>query len=223
MIDSEAKKHPETPSRSIDEAIRSAHSVTVEFGTGLYPLFLNQTQKKYDEENLYIGVNIDELQHDFLKDKVSKLGGLALLSSEGRNGERKTRLPEGCADLVFMGNVFGEPDSKYIMYDFHNEDGQYKGNSSLESKVATLSEVSRILKPSGELVILETYTPYRGSNREKGPAYSNMSRLLQDEGFSIVDAVDSKEQRWDGMVSQFSDSDELPGLNSYMVVAKCVH
>ena len=46
------------------EAVETAHSVTVEFGTGEYPLFeAVMGARTFDEDDLYIGVNIDSKQH----------------------------------------------------------------------------------------------------------------------------------------------------------------
>lgn len=200
----------------LHKAVQVADRVTVEFGTGNLPLFASQNVTIFDQDNLYIGVNIDPKQHKRLADRIDNLHGFAILNEDIDT----LPLPDGTIDTIFMGNVFGEPDSKYIMADFRYPDGYYRGNSNMESKVKTLHEAGRLLKPDGHLVILENTTPYRMSKGVMQRPSSDMTTILKNGGYKVVEAVDRRDDEWIELVSQFAEPAEWWSYASYLVVAK---
>lgn len=201
------------------EAMQIANTVTVEFGTGDLPLFSAQEAVSYNFDNLYIGVNVDSKQHDYLVNRVEKIQGIAILASFENKVIEKLPIPDASVDVVFMANVLGEPESEYIMHDFKHGDGKYKGSSSIESKVQTLHESARILKDTGYLVVLENNTPYTDWRNREEP-YSNTVDLLKVAGLEIVDAIDQRDESWNEVVGQYAKPNEWWSYNSYLVVAK---
>ena len=211
-----ATQELETP--ELHEAILSAQQVTVEFGTGDMPLFEIQDTHAFNTQNLYIGVNIDSKQHEFLAEKIKEVSGFAVLNEKNKDGSID-RLPiaDGSVDTVFMANVFGEPDSQLIMEPFKNSDGLYKGNTDISSKIETLNEAKRLLKQTGRIVILENNTPYKGGLSGK---YDSMIELLENGGFRIVDAVNQKDDGWVEIVAHFAKPEGWWSDGSYLVIAE---
>jgi ubiquinone/menaquinone biosynthesis C-methylase UbiE len=201
------------------EAMQNANTITVEFGTGDLPLFNAQDTVRYDSDNLYIGINVDSKQHDYLASRVENIQGIAVLASfEGKVIE-KLPVADASVDVVFMANVLGEPESEYIMHDFKHGDGKYRGSSSIESKVRTLHESARILKDTGYLVVLENNTPYMDWRSREEP-YSNTVELLKVAGLEIIDAIDQRDESWNEVVGQYAKPTEGWSDYSYLVVAK---
>lgn len=201
------------------EAMQIADTVTVEFGTGDLPLFNAQETVSYDSGNLYIGVNVDSKQHDYLASRADKVQGIAVLASFEDKAIEKLPIPDASVDVIFMANVLGEPESEYIMHDFKHDDGKYKGSSSIESKVQTLHESARILKGTGYLVVLENNTPYMDWRNREEP-YLNTVELLKVAGFEIIDAIDQRDESWNEVVGQYAKPNEWWSNHSYLVVAK---
>ena len=202
----------------LHEAIRHANTVTLEFGTGDSPLFTTSA-RTFDEDNLYIGVNIDPKQQECLADKVGAVHGFSVLSELKEGAIAELPVPDESVDMVYMANVFGEPDSEFIMDRFKGEDGRYKGNSDIEAKAKTLKEASRVLKPGGCIVILENNTPY--TTRGVGvDAHSAAIALVEASGLSVVDALDQKSEDWEKVVSQFVKRiDWWWSFQSYLIIA----
>lgn len=201
------------------EAMQIADTVTVEFGTGDLPLFNAQEAVNYDSGNLYIGVNVDSKQHDYLASRVDKVQGIAVLANFEDRVIEKLPIPDASVDLVFMANVLGEPESEYIMHDFKNAEGKYMGSSTVESKVQTLHESARILKDAGHLVILENNTPYMTWSSRKEP-YADAVKLLTAAGLEIVDAIDQSDEDWGNITSQYASPNQWWSDLSYLIVAK---
>lgn len=201
------------------EAMQNANIITVEFGTGDLPLFNAQNTVTYDSDNLYIGVNVDSKQHEYLASRVENIQGIAVLASFEDKVIEKLPVPDASVDLVFMANVLGEPESEYIMHDFKHGDGKYRGSSSIESKVQTLHESARILKDAGHLVVLENNTPYMDWRNRKEP-YSNTVELLKTAGLEIIEAIDQRDESWKEIVSQYATPTDWWSDHSYLVVAK---
>ncbi|HEX7484302.1 MAG TPA: hypothetical protein VF281_04055 [Candidatus Saccharimonadales bacterium] len=199
--------------------MQNADAVTVEFGTGDAPLFSAQDTVKYDSDNLYIGINVDSKQHDYLASRVDDIQGLAVLANFEDKVIEKLPIPNASVDLVFMANVLGEPESEYIMHDFKNAKGKYMGSSTIESKVQTLHESARILKDAGHLVILENNTPYMTWPSRKEP-YADTVKLLTTAGLEIVDAIDQSDEDWNDIVSQYASPNQGWSDLSYLIVAK---
>lgn len=215
------EKHPNTrelQAAKLHEAIGQAERITVEFGTGDMPLFESQDTQVFNAQNLYIGVNIDSNQHKFLADKVEGIDGFAVLSEKDEEGHiEQLSLPDQSIDTVFMANVFGEPDSKHIMEPFKHADGLYKGNTDLNSKIATLHEAERLLKEGGRIVILENNTPYAAGFSGK---FETMTTLLEQAGFHVIDAINQKSDNWEEIVSPFAKPVEWWSHGSYLVLAE---
>ena len=202
----------------LHEAIAAANHVTVEFGTGNMPLFESQNGQTFNAQNLYIGVNLDSKQHKHLADKIEDIDGFAVLSEKNEEGNiNRLPIPDESVDTVFMANVFGEPDSEHIMEPFKHSDGLYKGNSDISSKTETLKEAQRLLKVGSKIVVLENNTPYEAGLSGK---YSSMVKLLEDNGFHIVDAINQKDEDWEELVSQFAKPVEWWSWGSYLVIAQ---
>ena len=202
----------------LHEAIAAAGHVTLEFGTGDTPLFESQGEKLFSADNLYIGVNLDSKQHESLAGKVESINGFAVLSEKNEDGNiDQLPIPDECVDTVFMANVFGEPDSEYIMQAFKRADGKYKGNSDIDSKSETLNEVMRLLKDDGCIVILENNTPYGAGFSGN---YDAMVRVLEDKGFYVVDAINQEDDNWEELVAQFAKPVEWWSHSSYLVIAQ---
>lgn len=202
----------------IHEAITAADHVTVEFGTGNMPLFESQNGQTFNAQNLYIGVNLDTKQHKHLAEKIEDIDGFAVLSEKDEAGNiNQLPIHDESVDTVFMANVFGEPDSEHIMEPFKHSDGLYKGNSDITSKTETLKEAERLLKEGGRIVVLENNTPYESGISGK---YDSMVKLLEDNGFQIVDAINQKDDAWEQLVSQFAKPVEWWSWGSYMVIAE---
>ena len=196
------------------QAVRSADTVIVEFGTANTPLYL-ESPVEFDDRNVYVGVNIDPAQHEFLRHDVERVGGYASLVKIDKEGNVNSLLPDESADVVFMANVFGEPDDANIGLRemFPNDNDRYAGHSSVESKMSTLQEAKRVLKPGGKVVILETNTPYRGRVKhifgEKPlPKSTGMVRLLEDSGYEVCAAIAIRDEGWADVVGQFTTPSE---------------
>lgn len=204
------------------EAMRAAETVTVEFGTGTTPLFDVQDTVQYDANNLYVGVNVDPSQHALLAERIGEVDGYALLADFKGKSINLLPILDESVDRVFLGNVLGEPDSELIMEDFKDADGLYHGSSSLESKIRTLAEAVRLLKPSGELIILENNTPYiKQLNRQAGDqAFTGTAEIVQSLGLEIVQAVDQKDTSWQKSVRDYGQPDGWWSYWSYLVIAK---
>jgi hypothetical protein len=194
-------------------AIAVADSVTVEFGTGQEPLPYTQTAVTFDEHTLYIGVNRESKQHKYLADRIEDFQGFAVLSENG-----ELPIPNGAVDRVYMANVFGEPDSSNVMRTFWGPDEKYHGHSSIDEKVQTLHKAHRLLRPGGEIAILETYTPYRDLKIGREP-YAAVAAHLQQAGFRVGTATDWRSPDWDEHVEPLSGSFQYGSWNSYLVKA----
>lgn len=202
----------------LHEAIAAADHVTVEFGTGSMPLFEAEGGTSFNRDNLYVGINLDSKQHNYLASTIESVDGFAVLGETGMTGGID-RLPivDSSADTVFMANVFGEPDSPHIMEQFKDINGQYRGNSTIDAKVQTLEEARRLLKPGGRIVVLENNTPYMGGFTGK---YDSMVKLLEKAGLAVVDAVNQQDDDWVALVSQFAKPVAWWSYGSYLVVAQ---
>lgn len=202
----------------LHEAIAQAEHVTVEFGTGDMPLFESQDAQTFNAKNLYVGVNIDSKQYKFLADKIEDISGFAVLSEKNEDGNiDQLPIPDESVDTIFMANVFGEPDSEYIMEPFKHADGLYKGNTDISSKTETIKEARRLLKEGGRIVILENNTPYTAGLSGN---YDSMVNLLEEAGFHVVDAINQKNVDWEEMVSPFAKPVEWWSYGSYFVLAQ---
>lgn len=209
------------------QAIKNADTVTVEFGTANTPLYL-ETPLEFDDSNLYVGVNIDPAQHEFLRHDVEQVSGYASLAKIDKEGNVNTLLPDESVDMVFMANVFGEPNDENIglRYMFPNDDERYAGHSDVVSKTRTLDEARRILKPDGKIMILETNTPYREYGTHKfgdnpKPKYTGMVRLLESSGYEVRDAIGVRDEGWAEIVSQVATPHEWWDYDdSYLVIAE---
>lgn len=208
-------------------AMAKADTVTVEFGTANSPLY-QSSPIDFNEENLYVGVNIDPAQHAFLNTDVKKVDGFATVAKVDQAGNVETLLPDESSDIVFMANVFGEPNDENIGLGdtFPSDNNKYAGHSSLEAKAKTLEEARRVLKPDGRIVILETNTPFRNwKRRELGakrqPVYSGMVELLEDNGYEISEALAIGDEDWYEAIGQFAvPSEWWDNRSSYLVVAE---
>jgi ubiquinone/menaquinone biosynthesis C-methylase UbiE len=201
--------------------MQKASSVTLEFGTGDAPLFSSQDSIRFDSDNLCIGVNIDSKQNEYLTDRVKDVHGFAVLAQIVDGAVERLPISDESVDVVFMGNVLGEPESEFIMEEFKEADGRYKGSSSIESKVRTIQEAARILKKAGRLVILENNTPYTDRAHRNEP-YSGTVKLLETSGLEIVEAIDRKDDGWVEIAGQFAKLNGWWSDNSYLVIAKKV-
>lgn len=202
----------------LHEAIDAASHVTVEFGTGDTPLFELQTEHSFNANNLYVGVNLDSKQHKHLAAKTEAINGFAVLSEKNEHGTiDQLPIPNGSVDMVFMANVFGEPDSEHIMEQFKGIDGLYKGNSDIDSKTETLNVAKRLLKDGGRIVILENNTPYQAGFSGD---YDSMVQLLRDSGFDTITAINQKDEDWGELVTQFAKPVEWWSYGSYLVIAQ---
>ena len=202
----------------LHEAMVQAEHVTVEFGTGDMPLFESQDAQAFNAQNLYIGVNIDSKQHKYLADRVESIDGFAVLGKKSEDGNIDSLpIPEKSVDTVFMANVFGEPDSEYIMEPFKHADGLYRGNSNIESKTATLEEAKRLLKDGGRIVVLENNTPYGAGFSGN---YDSMVKILEGAGFHVAVAINQKSVDWGELVTPFAKPVEWWSYGSYIVIAQ---
>jgi SAM-dependent methyltransferase len=127
----------------------------VEIGPGAFPVPSVGKLDFVEEETRYIGVEKDAkniaLPRDMVRRKVGEMGDIIL-------GDASEKLPLGdeTADIVYLANVAGNP----------------KTHSGELEKI--FGESKRILKPDGELIIVENITP---------PISRSISRLLLAKGF----------------------------------------
>lgn len=213
--------------QSMRQAIRAADTVTVEFGTANTPLYLS-SPIDFDDKNIYVGVNIDPAQHEFLRKDVERVEGYAAVAKVDDAGNVETLIPDESTDIVFMANVFGEPNDENIglRETFPSSNDKYAGHSSLDTKGNTLKEARRTLKSDGKIVILETNTPFRNwPRRNPGgkakPVYSGMVELLEGSGYEICDAIAISDEGWKEVAGQFATPDEWwDSWYSYLVVAE---
>jgi SAM-dependent methyltransferase len=203
---------------SLDEAMQAAESLTVEFGPADTPLFETQTARAFNNRNLYVGVNIDPAQHRYLERKVSSIGGFAILAEIDLDGEIDFPIPEGSADMAYLANVLGEPDSPYIMPQFQNKEQKYKGHSDIDAKRRTLSKAISLLKPGGQLVILETNTPYNGS-MDGGSHRDTATTLLKPDQFASIEEYRPKNPDWEEKAGAFTTPNDWWSYFSYLVIA----
>ena len=201
-------------------AIERAHSVTLEVGTGAHSLERAPDGTPFDDENLYIGLNIDSRQHLVLADDLERRGsGFAVLNRRDELRPIDVFIPPNSVDTVVMANVFGEPDSKNTMHNFKDRQGVYRGHTDTNAKIQTLSEVLQALKPNGHLVVVETYTPYKGSWKTDGA--EDMVKIISDQGFKVEEIIRSTDVRWGeatSLVSKYTDDSYVTG-REYMIVA----
>lgn len=202
----------------LETAIAYASTVTVEFGTGSYPLFA-EASSEFSALDLYIGVNIDSKQHLRLSEKVAGINGFAIYSELVNGKINQLPVPDESVDVVFMGNVFGEPDSQYIMHSYKHPDGKYRGNSDIPAKLETLHEAKRILRPSGNLVILEHMTPYVGKGFSERNPYCQLVDDITALGWSVECAAGPRDEIWPLVSRQFNPTSEW-SRHSYYVIAK---
>lgn len=188
--------------------IRQSPQVTVEIGTGDRPLFTLGGTTQYDAEHLYVGIDIDRIQHEKLLQKVQAVGGLAVRGTAGT-----LPLGDGSVGTVFMANVFGEPDSRHIMHHVKDQSGTYHGNTAFATKLETLAEVRRVLTPdTGRLVVLETITPY-------GDNYMAMRTLLMAQGFDSVDVSRLRTQAGRDILAPYAAPQDWWHRESYVAIA----
>jgi len=206
------------------ERIAGAEHVTLDIGPGRDPL-LGAFNLSFDDSHLYVGLNIDPAQHNWLSLAINSCdGAVAVLAHRNIYGRMvQTPLPSASIDTVHVSNVMGEPDEPGIMLDFHDKNHLYHGHSNETAKLATLSEVKRLLRADGELIIIENYTPY-GENSPAGlrkPRYEKLVGILERKGFGIVDAVGDPV----GFIRAAREArDDLPyeyaHMSSYLIRAK---
>lgn len=206
----------------LNAAVAAADTVTVEVGTGDLPLFSLKGTTVYDRHNLYVGVNRDPRQHCYLAERIGAVAGFAVLSGpEVPGGPERVPLPDGVADVVVMANVLGEPNSSYIMRPFMNEAGIYRGSTSHEAKVETLrSEISRLLKSDGRLVILETTPTLYGGGRLFESAWKLTTSLLRQCGFEVEAAGNVLSPDVRPVVERYAAWHRSWNRASYIVVAR---
>ncbi len=219
---SEAGLHPKSLEQlqleQLHNAVSAADTVTVEFGTGYMPLFEAGGSTWFDRDNLYVGVNIDSRQHKHLAEHVGAVGGFAVLAErEEATGAPQVPLLGASVDTVFLGEVFGEPDSPHIMSAFRQADGQYHGRSTLGAKQATLHEAARLLRPDGRLVVLETNTPF--GIRPGQRSYHTMTTILESNGFDVQAAHSMADDTWSERVAEFAAPQQGWSRLGYMLVA----
>lgn len=209
---------------SLLDRITRAEHVTLEIGPGREPLFGAKAQM-FDESHLYVGLNIDPLQHEWLSsyaigDSKGKVAVLAPRALDG--GIAEIPLMAQSVDAVHISNVFGEPDNPCIMLEFWDENHVYHGHSGESAKLAMLPEVWRVLRTAGELVIIEDLTPY-GDDSSRGhqkPRYEKLVGILKDRGFSIVSVAGDPES-FRSAAARFRDEDyyDLQDPLSYLIKA----
>lgn len=205
------------------ERIAQADHVTLEIGTGRDPL-MNNSDRPFDQSNMYIGLNIDPMQHDWLASVINgHLGMVAMLGTRDANGHlEETPLLSGSIDTVHISNVFGEPDNPGIMLLFHDENHVYHGHSTELAKIAMLDEVRRVLKDDGELVIIEDLTPYGDDSPEAfgQPRYKKLANILEEHGFTITAAAGDPESfKIAAADFRFGFFDDLGDPSSYLLRA----
>jgi len=179
-------------SDQIKNRIDQASFVTVEVGPGpkpSYPLFSGLPNE------LYVGWNIEETHHDYLQAEIEAMGVVNALAvhADIRQGESVVDRIGGCTvDRVVMCNVMGEPDSKSIYCtnrDFNRDGGSYLGSSEIGFKQEAVMQSFELLKPGGEVVIAEVYTP--------PCSHKKMARMLRRNDFrSVVSITDRNEEYW---------------------------
>jgi hypothetical protein len=188
--------------------------ILVELGHRLTPILPNQ--KPFIGSRAYIGVEADlrnpygmfDKEMQDIKDEYRSqnvfftkhdTGGRAVFIDEGVSKEyegeynAKTILPNGVADEVFVGNVFG---------DYHI--AWHKNTQKL------LRECSRIVDPNGMIVIRETITPHNVQITDEE---------LAVEGLRIACKINEGADIWCSMEDIYSGSKlRLSNPNSFYLV-----
>jgi len=198
----------------LTEAIAAADTITVEIGTSRWPLFETQKQGGINENNLYIGINIDPAQHASLQSKLRAIHGFALYDLPSQ----KSPLPDNVADLVYLSNVFGEPDQgPSVAYTEYDGEADHDDSAlTFDDKSLTLDKAWHMLKPTGQLVVLETITPY---NDDKMSGVQAMTKLLENHGYSITESISWADQDWSERVAAYDNPQHISNWGAYMVVA----
>lgn len=189
----------------LQEAIERAQHVTLEIGTGLYPL-PSLPGNKYDEHNLYIGWNIAPYSHRALMREYVNEHRFAVYTPLIDSKTVLEMIPAESIDTAVMANVFGEP---YI-------DHRFRNTSKTGDKLDTLDIARDLLIPHGEIVIIETITPelaipFRTRN--------HATKTLEAAGFTEVSFLPEESQGFKAEMRRFNHFNEVSHGQSFMVTA----
>jgi SAM-dependent methyltransferase len=157
--------------------------------------------KEWANDEVWIGIeksgwNLRETRdRERLVAKKSNIqpGQMLYVSAEGQ----KIPLADHTVETVFFGNAFGDPGIEG------------------DVKAKFLEEAKRVLKPGGEVVILETRTAEMSrtgrSTHFRGAWYEHVSSvgpalpdLLKQAGFTKGEWIDSNDPRWKEIVARYS-------------------
>ena len=161
--------------------------------------------KNWDSDEVWVGVELNWANIIGAKDEASlakRVGERHAWKSNIRPEQllyvmadgQKVPLPDHSVETVFFGNQFGDPDIP----------GKVKRGF--------LKEAHRVIKPEGQVVIVETRTPefsrfgttkdiYGSYTRDVGP---EVGELLDETGFSVVEYAPSNDPRWNEVIGKYS-------------------
>ena len=101
------------------------------------------------------------------------------------------RLPDACADEIFAGNVFCDP--------------QVAGNDHLVRTL--LMDMSRIARPDCAIVLRETVTPHLVN--------AQLLHYIQEAGLGIVARLQKQSSEWDTLESVYGRHDVVRGMKTH--------
>ncbi len=212
------------------DAILGAQHVTFEIGTGLNPLPRNLGPHHFDEGNVYVGWNIDSRQHRYYTERLMGNGCLAVHVPIEESERLLDIVPSNSVDEAVAINVLGERPGleHYLGTKINPSTGQlpkYLGATPLTQKFESLRLARELIKPGGQIVLIETYTPWNGSQHSSRLLAGDDSRLgperlLEEAGFvNIVTTGDETPIRFRTALMKYSVAYGMSSF-SYLVVGE---
>ena len=166
---------------AVQERLAEAMHAMLEVGPGNKPSQHTITEG-FGDMGVYIGWHIDPVQYEFALQNHIGRNKLAVCAPHGEGVPISDYIRPQTIDIAIMSNVIGESnwDGHYAGMPGMNPLGgdNYAGATGMYEKIAAISKVYDMLKPRGQLKIIETYTP------DKVP--TNLDEILRSIGFDEV-------------------------------------
>ena len=153
---------------------------------GNQPLLFNKGAVLEDHD-IYIGLDCDEI----VINSTLIQYGMEGLQDSGKHkfffihaDAAKVPLRQGSVDTVYFSNVFGSP---------------------AERREEFLSEASRVIKPTGQIVIFENITPEDADDwlAPESPSKVTLKDKLKENHFEIVEKIGPTDPGWESKLKEF--------------------
>lgn len=201
----------------------SSSRVFVEIGYGSQPAFLDIKDKEERQTQFrevhYIGIEpeedkVDEAKHFASMTDTSHMRSIGL----NKGTIEDLSLKDESVDEVYIANVFAETHaeqnwdllrSQIVSSNIH----EAPGNRPFTKLVEQMEKVKRILKPDGQLTIVETNTPTE---------LDVMTDLLDTLGFSIEKIIKKEDElEWQQMENRYHITVKMAYLEDpYIIIAR---